>query len=252
MPEGDTLWRTAAAIRNRVGGLQCTEARPHEFHRLKGQILIGVDSYGKHLFMRFNSGISLHSHMRMNGVWHLYRSGQRWKKPAWQAKAVLEFGDHVAVVFSAPIVELVKGHGSVEHLGPDILADPFDLDLVLANARAADAPTIGELLLDQRVCAGIGNIYKCESLWELRIDPWTAPSKIDDMTMRRLYEVARRKMREATGSHEIRQRRAVHARGGRPCPRCSSAVQVRAQGEQGRLTYWCPRCQKQGWLVISD
>jgi endonuclease-8 len=204
MPEGDTLWRTAAAIRDWVGGLKCTRARPDELQRLEGQTLVAVDSYGKHLFMEFSSGISLHSHMRMNGSWHLYRSGQPWKKPAWQAKAELAFGDHIAVVFSAPIVELVRGQGKVAHLGPDILADPFDLHRVLANARATDAPTVGELLLDQQVCAGVGNIYKCESLWELRIDPWTNPSEIDNMTMRKLYEVARRKMRQAAGSGAIR------------------------------------------------
>ena len=243
MPEGDTIWKTATAIQNRVGGLTCTSAEPEEFHRLKGQTLTRVEAYGKHLHMRFDSGVSLHSHMRMNGSWHLYRRGQPWRKPRWQAKAVLEFGEHVAVVFSAPIVEIVRSEGTTAHLGPDILADPFDLDVVIQNAREATAPTIGELLLDQRVSAGIGNIYKCESLWELRINPWASPTRLDDAALRRVYEVARRRMRESTVGGIVHQPHAAHARSGQPCPRCFTRVQVRPQGEQGRLTYWCPRCQ---------
>jgi endonuclease-8 len=132
---------------------------------------------------------------------------------------------------------------AVAHLGPDILGEPFDLQHVLNRARQSSRPTIGELLLDQRVCAGIGNIYKCESLWLHRVDPWKLPLEIDDDTLRRLYLTARDLMRRNLMTPIRAQRHVVHAHGGRPCPRCGSPIQVKAQGEQARLTYFCPRCQ---------
>jgi len=221
-----------------------SDARPPSIARLKGRRLESVEPSGKHLVMQFEGGLALHSHMRMTGAWHLYRVGERWRLPERRATAVLSFDDVVAVCFAAPVMELVRDAGKpVAHLGPDILVDPFDLEEVIRRARRSDAPTLGELLLEQQVCAGIGNIYKCESLWGLRLDPWTRPAELDDERLRQLYLMARDLMRRNLVTPIARQRHAVHARGGRPCPRCGTPIRIRAQGHQGRLTYFCPRCQ---------
>ena len=246
MPEGDTIWRTAAALRRRLAGQLVLDARPAGVARLKGRRLEAVDANGKHLLMRFEGGITLHSHMRMTGAWHVYQPGERWRQPERYATAVLSFEDTVAVCFKAPVMELVLDERlPVAHLGPDILVNPFDLDDVIRRARQSDAPSIGELLLEQRVCAGIGNIYKCETLWALRLDPWTPPAKLDETALRRIYTTARQLMRRNLLAPLARQRTAVHGRGGRPCPRCELPIRIRAQGAPARLTYFCPSCQGQ-------
>jgi len=246
LPEGDTTWRTAAALRRRLQGKVVTDARPAALARLKGRRVEAVEPNGKHLLIRFEGGIALHSHMRMTGSWHLYRPGERWRQPAWRATAVLSFDDGVAVCFAAPVMELVRdAHAPIAHLGPDILVDPFDLDGVIGRARRSQAVTLGELLLEQRVCAGIGNIYKCEALWALRLDAWMPPVELDDERLRTLYLTARDLMRRSILTPTARQRHSVHGRGGRPCPRCATPIQIRAQGQQARLTYFCPRCQSE-------
>jgi endonuclease-8 len=244
LPEGDTIWRTAAALRQRIGGKVVSDARPQAIERLKGRRVESVEPNGKHLVMQFEGGIALHSHMRMTGSWHLYRPGERWRQPQWRATAVLSFDDVIAVCFAAPVMELVRdAQAPVAHLGPDILVDPFDLDAVILRARRSEAPTLGELLLEQRVCAGIGNIYKCEALWALRLDAWMPPAELEDERLRQLYLTARDLMRGNLVTPIVRRRHAAHGRGGRPCPRCGTPIRIRAQGQQARLTYFCPRCQ---------
>ena len=255
MPEGDTIWRTAQAMRSRLLNAKVVEVRPDSLARLRGTGLVRVEPVGKHLLMHFSSGVALHTHMRMRGSWHLYRAGEPWRRPERLASCVLDFGGWTAVLFSGPVVELVDpAAGPLAHLGPDILGAEFDVEAVLSRARGAGSPTLGELLLDQRVCAGIGNVYKCEALWALRLNPWTSPGELDDTTLRRLYLTAREFMignlrgfiarRFSHGPGRGRPARAaVHARSGRPCPRCGTPVQVRPQGEQARFTYFCPRCQ---------
>jgi endonuclease-8 len=247
LPEGDTIWRTATALRREIAGKVVADARPWSLSRLRGKRLQTVEPNGKHLIMQFEGGIALHSHMRMTGAWHLYRPDERWRQPRWRATVVLTFDDVVAVCFAAPVMELVAdARQPVEHLGPDILLDPFELDEVMRRARQSDAATIGELLLDQRVCAGIGNIYKCETLWINRLDPWRSPNTIDDDGLRQLYRTARDLMRRSLLTPIARQRHAVHGRGGQACPRCGTRIAIRAQGELARLTYFCPRCQGNG------
>jgi endonuclease VIII len=246
LPEGDTIWRTAAALRRRIGGRIVGDARPQAIARLNGRRLEAVEAHGKHLLMLFEGGITLHSHMRMTGSWHLYGVGERWRQPERRATAALTFDDVVAVCFAAPVMELVvDARRPVAHLGPDILVDPLDLDEVIRRARQSEAPTLGELLLEQRVCAGIGNIYKCEALWALGLDAWMRPAELGEERLRRLYLTARALMRRGLVPPSARQRHAVHGRGGRPCPRCGTPIQIRAQGHQARLTYSCPRCQGQ-------
>ena len=244
MPEGDTIWRTAAALRRRIAGKVVRDARPQSIARLKGRQVNAVDPNGKHLVISFDGGIALHSHMRMTGSWHLYRPGERWRQPAWRATVVLSFDDVVAVCFAAPVMELVRdARQPMAHLGPDILGEAFDLDEVVRRARLSEAVTLGELLLEQRVCAGIGNIYKCETLWQLRLNPWATPAGLDDVALGQVYRTARDLMRRNLTTPIGRQRHAVHGRGRRPCPRCGAPIRIKAQGALTRLTYFCPRCQ---------
>jgi endonuclease-8 len=243
LPEGDTIWRTANALRPRLVGKRLLEVTPDAFRKLEGATVTAVETNGKHLLIRFDSGLVLHSHMRMTGAWHLYRPGEAWRRPARLAKVVLNNEDTVAVLFSAPVVELVREREAVRdlaHLGPDILAPELDLDEVLRRARTTDRRALGELLLDQRVCAGIGNIYRCESLWRLRLDPWRPPAELSDEALAKVYREARRMMQDGLRG---RFRPAVHGKTGRSCPRCEGRIACRHQGDPPRFVYFCPTCQ---------
>lgn len=249
MPEGDTIWRTASMLRSRLQGKRVVAARPHGLERLSGSTITAVDPIGKHLVIRFDSGLALHSHMRMRGVWQLYRPGERWRRPEWQLKAMLETDDAVAVCFGAPVMELVRdAESTVRHLGPDILRDDWQVSEVIVRARRLGSVAAGDLLLDQRVTAGIGNVYRCEALWQQRINPWTPADALSDERLAALFETARRALRANVKTGLQRRfpgygRVAVHGRGGRPCPRCGTRVSVRAMGEHARLVYWCAGCQ---------
>jgi endonuclease-8 len=248
LPEGDTIWRTAAGVRERVGGSAVTAAWPARYETLAGRTLDAVEPAGKHLLMRFSGGWTLHSHMRMTGSWHLYRHGERWRRPRHLARVVLTFEEWEAVCFGAPVVDLVRdARAPVRHLGPDVLAQDFPIDQVVARARAAGPMALGELLLDQRVCSGIGNVYKCETLWALRLDPWRTSEELSDEELSALFEAASRYLRENVGRAGPRafggRPGAVHGRRGRPCPRCGARVHARPQGADVRITYWCPGCQ---------
>ena len=246
MPEGDTIWRTANALRPRLTGKRLTEVSPERFRRLEGATVTAVEANGKHLLIRFDSGLVLHSHMRMTGAWHLYRPGEAWRKPARLAKVVLGNVDTVAVLFSAPVVELVRDREAahdLRHLGPDILAPELDQAEILRRARVSERQALGELLVDQRVAAGIGNIHKCESLWRLRLDPWRLAAELSDEELDKLYGEARSMMLAALHG---RFRHAVHGKTGRSCPRCLGRISCRLQGEPARFTYHCPTCQGSG------
>jgi endonuclease VIII len=251
VPEGDTIWRTAAGLRAALEGRSVVAARPQALERLQGTTLLAVEPVGKHLLMRFSDGSTLHSHMRMTGSWHLYGEGERWRRPAHQARAVLDFGDRLAVCFAAPVVELVRNaEQAVAHLGPDLLGDHVRLDEVVARARAVGPTPLGELLLDQRVCSGIGNVYKCEGLWEERIDPWRSSGELSDQQLGQLFGTVREAMRTNLRGGTFARRfaagrpAAVHGRRGRPCPRCGAPIASRQQGDQARWTYWCAGCQR--------
>lgn len=249
MPEGDTIHRAATMLASALQGKRVLAARPAQLKRLAGTTVNRVEPVGKHLVIRFDNGLALHSHMRMRGVWQVYRPGERWSRPAWQLKAALETADSVAVCFNAPTVELVRDVASrIGHLGPDIVAEEWSPSVAVARARKLNDTPVGDLLLDQRVVAGIGNVYRCETLWSRRINPWAPAHELDDETLRELFEAAREAMR-ANLSGGARRRfpgygaGAVHGRRGRPCPRCGTTIRVRAMGEHARLVYWCPTCQ---------
>jgi len=181
MPEGDTIWRTAETLRAALEGKRITVARPDALKRFAGRTVTEVKPVGKHLLIRFDNGLAIHSHMRMQGAWHVYRRGERWRRPAWQVKALLETDDAVAVCFAAPVVGLVRDEAiRFGHLGPDILGDAWSVDDVVARARTLGPRPAGELLLDQRITAGIGNVYRCETLWQRRVSPFRSSAELSD------------------------------------------------------------------------
>lgn len=248
MPEGDTIWRTAEKL-SALQGQRVVRARPDSLTRFAGRTISEVKPFGKHLMIRFDNGLAIHSHMRMQGAWHLYRPSQPWRRPSWQAKAILETDEWVAVCFSAPVIEVVRDEQTkLAHLGPDILRDDWSASDVVQRARARGPVAVGELLLDQRVTAGIGNVYRCEALWQCRVNPWTSSADLDDEKLSALFDAAHRAMKANLRGDVQRRfpgygRGAVHGRGGRPCPRCGTRISVRAQGEHARMTFWCPTCQ---------
>jgi endonuclease VIII len=249
MPEGDTIFRTAERLRKALQGKRVVSARPDQLKRLAGQTVIDVQPVGKHLMIRFDNGLTLHTHMRMRGVWQVYPRGGKAARPDWQVKAILETDDVIAACFAAPVVELIRDESShVGHLGPDILGDDWDVRSVVRRTRSLGAAAIGEVMLDQRVTAGIGNVYRCEALWRCNVNPWKPVDRLSDEVLASLFETARQAMRANLDGNPGRRfpgygRGAVHGRGGRPCPRCGTPIKVRALGEHARLAYWCPGCQ---------
>ena len=227
-----------------------------------GETVDKVQSNGKHLLIRFGSGHVLHTHLRMTGSWHVYSAGERWQRPAAQARVTLTCGNRVAVCFNAPVVELLQpgaeaNHPSLSGLGPDILARPPDLDEIRRRARRGPAETaLGELLLDQRVVAGIGNIWRCEALFLEGRSPWAPVSSLTDEELDTLMTTAARIMGESLGPSGTasgkpgpftgRPPRWVYRRTGQGCRRCGTPIKSRGQGEQSRIAYWCPVCQPDG------
>lgn len=247
MPEGDTIALTATALQRRLAGKRVVEARPARFERLVGARMVDAEPVGKHLFLRFDSGDSLHTHMRMRGEWHLYRPGERWQRPAHTAVVVLGVEDAVAVCFRAPVAELVRGREAVAHLGPDVLGAAFDPASAAARARALGIATVGEALLDQRAAAGIGNVFRCEALWALSASPFRPLAGCSDEALTELFAAAGEHMRANAALSAPRRfphgRAAVHGRTSLPCPRCGTRIRSGRLGEHARLVYWCPRCQ---------
>ena len=250
MPEGDTIWRASAMLRSALAGKRVKAARPAGLATVVGSTVSAVEAVGKHLVIRFDNGYSLHTHLRMRGVWRVYRPGESWRRPEWQLKALLETDDAVATCFGAPVVELVRSVESrLGHLGPDILADDWPADEVVRRARQLDAMPVGELLLDQRVTAGIGNVYRCEALWRERLNPFKKTGEVSDEGLMNVFATARAAMRANLTSDPRRRlfpgygRGAVHGRSGRPCPRCGTPIRSRLTGENPRVVYWCPACQ---------
>jgi endonuclease-8 len=205
-----------------------------------------VDARGKHLLIRFSSGLVLRTHMKMTGSWHVYPAGARWRKPPSQARLVLESGDRIAVAFNVPVIDVLherdqQVHPALANLGPDVLVEPVDLEEV--RRRAATRPTdlpICELLLDQHVVCGIGNIWRAEALFACAVDPMTAQAEapLDD-----LVNAATRLMGASVALRAAPPPMAVYDRTGRPCRRCRTPIASRVLGTDARRLYWCPNCQ---------
>jgi endonuclease-8 len=260
MPEGDTVYlaakRMTAALREkRLTGGELRHPRLVE-HDLSGLTVLGVHSVGKHLFTRFDDGRSLHTHFRMDGSWHLYRPGERWRRPGHQARAVLTTLERVAVGFCLHDMALVATrdeHRLVGHLGPDLLNPDWDSAAALIAAqRLRENPEVelGLALLDQRIMAGVGNLYKTEMCFLLGISPWALVRDVDPdavvaLARRLLLANADRPEQSTTGELVRGKQHWVYERGGQPCRRCGQRVirAVQGEGVHTRHTYYCPRCQ---------
>jgi len=242
MPEGDALHRAAGRLQALVGERVEVEA-PHPraaalgiAERIDGRRLVRVEAVGKNLLLEFDDGTVVRSHLRMRGRWSVGPRGARRSGRPW---LVLRGGASEAVLWNGPVLEVERGR--VRRLGPDILSAPPDLGRMVANLRAADARReLGEALLDQRLVAGIGNVWRAEALWHARISPWRLLGTVSDAELRTVLEHAARSMRQALAE---RVPRAVYRRAGRPCPRCGEAIRSRGQGDDNRIAYWCPACQ---------
>jgi endonuclease-8 len=259
MPEGDTILHAARRIRPVLEGAVPEEIRtPQPRHaadrwpeRLRGRRVTSVDPYGKHLFLRFEGGLTLHSHLRMTGAWGVYPAGARWRRAARRAWLVLRARGSEVVEFDGPLLELMtesrtRLDSRLKALGPDLLADDWNPDRFLRRLRADD-PTrgIGDALLDQRIVAGIGNIWKAESCWGATIDPWRRVRDVSDEEAVAIVENARPRMLAAAEDQRVHTSdHHVYNRAGRPCPRCGERVRERGQGDDNRTTYWCPGCQR--------
>lgn len=256
MPEGDTIFRTATMLRRAlVGGrlVRFEATRLRATPPADGTQVRSVEARGKHLLVGFGDGRVLHTHMQMSGSWHLYRPNERWRTPRNQARLVLETADVVAVCFAAPIVELldeheVRTHPRLSALGPDLCSPDVDLDEALRRLATLPAETeIGVALLDQRVACGVGNVYKSETLFARRTDPFARVGDLDADARRGLLAAASELLRrnlDGGARTTFHGGLAVYGRTRRPCPRCGTPIRSRRQGEAARMTYWCPSCQQ--------
>jgi endonuclease VIII len=264
VPEGDTILRTARSLDRALAGRAVERFEAPRLVGLRpspGARVSGVEAVGKHLFVNFEDGRSLHTHMRMNGSWHLYRPGAPWRKSASAARVVIEVEGAVAVCFSAPVVEMIDASGRARHqdvLGPDLCRQDADLDEALRRIDRLVPPgtTVAEVLLDQRVAAGVGNVYKSEVLFACRVDPFTPVGRLDAAARRSLLETASAQLRaNLDGWHRSTVAGgglAVYGRTGRPCRRCRTPIRSRRHGAQARTTYWCPTCQPSPEENVSE
>lgn len=257
MPEGDTVWLAARRLDACLGGEQLTAAdlRVPRLATvdLSGRTVHQVRSYGKHLLFRLSGDVSLHTHFRMDGTWHLYRPGRPWKGgPQWQVRAVLETAEWQAVGYRLPVVELLDPRAETAllgRLGPDILADDVDTAAITDALRAQPDRAIGDALLDQAVVAGFGLIYVTETLYLRGVSPYTRVGDVTDLaavveTGRRLMSANRGHGAQAS-TGDLREQHYVYGRAGRPCRRCGTAIRFGRQrsGSFERDAYWCPHCQ---------
>jgi endonuclease-8 len=274
VPEGDTIFRAARTLHKALAGKPVVRfesvlpalTRVHEDQPLTAQTVDSVEAAGKHLLMHFSSGLVLRTHMRMNGSWHIYRPGERWHRARRDMRIVVATADFEAVGFNISVAEFVRAseltkHRELARLGPDVLSGRFDEDEALRRLRARPGWHIGEALLNQRVMAGLGNVYKSETLFLCRVNPFTPVAQVNDDQLRSLIETGRKLLvtnvtadiapmttyagyRRTTRRDSPGERLWVYGRARLPCRRCGTAIAVKKQGMDARLTYWCPSCQR--------
>jgi len=255
MPEGDTILRAARALHRALAGRTVTRfdsvfprlARIDHDTPLSGRTIDRVEALGKHLLIHFSGDLVLRTHMRMHGSWHIYRPGERWQRPRHQMRIVIETGVLDAVAFDVPVADLgspaeLARSPAIRDLGPDILAADFDVDHAVRRIEERRTMSIAEALLEQHAIAGIGNIYKNESLFMARVSPFVAVESLSREAIEKVVMSAAKLMRANVGDG-ARRRFWVYERGGQPCRRCGAIIQRRKQGEDARSTYWCAHCQ---------
>ena len=256
MPEGDTIHYAAHRIRPVLEGHVPDEiATPHPRfardrwpERLSGRGVRSVDAHGKHLFLRFEGGLTIHSHLRMTGSWRVIDSDRAPSRAAW---LVIRRDGRQVVQVKGPVLELMTDSRTrldqrLAGLGPDILAPEFDYGRFLRRLREDD-PTrpIGDALLDQRTIAGIGNLWKVEGCFLAHVDPWRPAGEVSDDEVRTILAETRPRMQQSALDGIQDRFKVIYGKSGRPCPRCGpeAIIRVRGQWDDNRPTFWCPRCQ---------
>jgi endonuclease VIII len=273
MPEGDTIYRAArtldAALAGRVVTRFTTElaqlASVDRETPIAGRRVERVQSAGKHLLMSFSGRLILRTHMRMNGSWHVYRPHEEWQRSRGAMRILIETDEWLAVAFNVYVAEFVRhreieAHRPTATLGPDLLGD-FDLSEALARIERQGARPVHEVLLDQRVVAGLGNVYKSEVLFLSGLHPDAPSASLGSEKWRDMLRLAQRLLavnvsassgqgietyrglRKTTGRMNPADRLWVYGRGGRPCRKCRTPIAFRKDGDAARVTYWCPTCQ---------
>ena len=280
MPEGDTIFRAARTLHRALAGHPITRftsvypalTRIDEDAPLAGRTVTSVEARGKHLLVHIGApaaggpgAITLRTHMRMSGSWHIYRPGERWQLPQRDARIVIETAAFVAVAFNVQVAEFLDARqiarqDDLRQIGPDLLGVTFDEDEAVRRLQARGGEGIAESLLNQRVVAGIGNVYKSEVLFLERVHPETPASAVNEDMLRALLRTARRLLqvnvadasseivtyrglRRTTGRTDPAERLWVYGRGGDPCRRCGTPISYRKTGPDARGTYWCATCQ---------
>jgi len=244
MPEGDALHRAARRLQVLVGQ-QLEVETPHPRAAVKqlgphldGRRLESVQAIGKNLLLHFSGGIVVRSHLRMKGRWRVFRRDTPIFGTPW---LVLRGEEYVGAMFNGAVLELDSG--VARRLGPDILSEPPDLVAMLARLRREPRDrAVGDALLDQRLVAGIGNMWKAECLWEARVSPWRRLADVSDDELGSALTAAHRRMRNSL--ERVPGRAQVYRRKGRPCPRCRTPIRSWPQGDGARMAYWCPTCQR--------
>jgi endonuclease-8 len=273
MPEGDAIFRAARTLHRALAGSRVTRfesvfpalTRVDQDRPLADRTVESVASRGKHLLMTFSGDLILRTHMRMHGSWHIYRPGERWQRPARDMRILVATGDFVAVAFNVPIAEFLTAREmsrQLQALGPDLLADGFDSADVRQRMRTRPDEAIADVLLNQRIVAGIGNVFKSEILFIAGVDPFRTVARLSEEELARIIDTARTALRanvltrsqtlspalgrRTTRSLNPREPLWVYGRGGKPCLKCGAPISAKKTGLDARLTYWCPRCQKSG------
>lgn len=264
MPEGDTIHRTASVLHAALAGHVVTRfetayahlARVDDDGAIAGRVVERVEARGKHVLLVLSGGLVLRTHMRMHGAWHLYQQGERWRVPTRAVRIRVETTAWAALAVNVPVADFVSlerraHHAPLARLGPDLLSDSVDATDATARVRAEGPRPIGDVLLDQRVVAGVGNVLRCEALFMARIPPDAPAGDLTFEAIAALLECTRRVARAsaATGVRRTTSRLNpdaalwVYGRAGRPCRRCGTAIASRKAGADRRTLYWCPGCQ---------
>jgi endonuclease VIII len=273
MPEGDTIFRAAHTLNRALAGHRVVRfesvypalTRVHEDHPLTGRTIESVTAQGKHVLMRFSGDLVLRTHLRMNGSWHIYRRGERWQRPRRDMRIVIATDSFEAVGFNVPAAEFldrksIARQDDLRRMGPDLLAESFDEDEAVRHLRERATTEISDALLNQRVVAGAGNVYKSEVLFICGVNPFLQVERLEEGTLRQILRAARKYLhanvtdprvgivtytgyRRTTRRADPGERLYVYGRARQPCRKCGTPIQVKAQGRDARLTYWCPACQ---------
>jgi endonuclease-8 len=273
MPEGDTIYRAARTLQRALAGKTVVRFesmlpaldRVHDDAPITGRTIEQVHASGKHLLMQFSGDLVLRTHMRMNGSWHIYRPGERWQRPRRDMRVLIATADFEAVGFNVPVAEFIPVRGIARHeelrsLGPDVLSKTFVPEEAVRRLRERADTAVADALLNQRMLAGLGNVYKSEILFMCRVNPFTTVRALDEAVLASIVETARRllvanvsermapmttyaALRSTTRRTDPKERLWVYGRARLPCRTCGAPIEVGKQGPDARLTYWCPACQ---------